>query len=187
MLSIHYVSMMIRIFYVDWQKHWECDRTMNIGANAHGKRTVYGINKTATGDRLDHCWQLDFQRHWRGVELAFKSLDCFTIRLFHSATTLVLLHMYLLLETSPHWLLGVRVFIFLYLIFRGWGWGLGWSYLSRFGGEALNSDVFTIWCFILISRSSRVFWRFKRRSCISYQWFALLNLLRICVVHIYWR
>ena len=60
---------------------------------------------------------------------------------------------------------------------------MGWSYLSRFGGEALNSDVFTILCCILISRSSRVFWRFKRRSCISYQWFALLNLLRRCVVH----
>ena len=31
----------MRIFYIDWQQHWECDRTMNIGANAHGgERTV---------------------------------------------------------------------------------------------------------------------------------------------------
>ena len=30
----------MRIFYIDCQQHWECDRTMNIGANAHGKRTV---------------------------------------------------------------------------------------------------------------------------------------------------
>ena len=40
MLSIHYVSIMMQIFYIDWQQHWECDRTMNIGANAHGKQTV---------------------------------------------------------------------------------------------------------------------------------------------------
>ena len=40
MLSIHYVSIMMWIFYIDWQQHWECDRTMNIGANAHGERTV---------------------------------------------------------------------------------------------------------------------------------------------------
>ena len=31
---------MMRIFYIDWQQHWECDRPINIGANAHGKRTV---------------------------------------------------------------------------------------------------------------------------------------------------
>ena len=31
---------MMRIFYIDWQQDLECDRTMNIGANAHGKRTV---------------------------------------------------------------------------------------------------------------------------------------------------
>ena len=40
MLSMHYVSIMIRIFYIDWQQHWECDRTMNISANAHGERTL---------------------------------------------------------------------------------------------------------------------------------------------------
>ena len=40
MLSIHYISIMMRIFYIDWEQHWECDRTMNIGANAHGEWTV---------------------------------------------------------------------------------------------------------------------------------------------------
>ena len=45
-----------------------------------------GINKTSTSDRLDLRWQLGFQWHWRGIELVFKSLDCFTKRLFHSAT-----------------------------------------------------------------------------------------------------
>ena len=34
------------------------------------------IYKTATGDRLD-SWA---SRHWRGIELVFKSLDCFTVR-----------------------------------------------------------------------------------------------------------
>ena len=34
------------------------------------------INKTAKSDRLD-SWA---SRHWRGIELVFKSLDCFTVR-----------------------------------------------------------------------------------------------------------
>ena len=33
------------------------------------------------------------------------------------------------------------------------------------GSTALSSNVFTIWCRILISRPPRVFRRFKRRSC----------------------
>ena len=40
MLSIRYVSVMMRIFYIDWQQHWEYERTMNICVNAHGERTV---------------------------------------------------------------------------------------------------------------------------------------------------
>ena len=50
-----------------------------------------GINKTSTSDRLDHCWQLGFQWHRRGMELVFKPLDCFAMRLFHSATILLLI------------------------------------------------------------------------------------------------
>ena len=34
------------------------------------------INKTAKSDRLD-SWA---SRHWRGIELVFNSLDCFTVR-----------------------------------------------------------------------------------------------------------
>ena len=44
-----------------------------------------GMNKTASSDRLDHCWQLGFQWHRRGIEPVFESLDCFTMQLFHSA------------------------------------------------------------------------------------------------------
>ena len=152
MLSIHYVSIIMRFFYIDWQQHWECDRTMNIGANALGERTVstkqpqvwqtwppltVGLPVTSErywasfqvtrlderyqqnshkSDRLDLRWQLDFQWHRRGIELVFKSLDCFTKRLFHSGTIFLLLHMYLLFETSPGWLPGWRVFfVFFYL------------------------------------------------------------------------
>ena len=71
-----------------------------------------GINKTATSDRLDLRWQLCFQWHRRGIELVL--LDCFTMRLFHSATILLLLHMYLLFEASPGWLPGWRVFLFVF-------------------------------------------------------------------------
>ena len=111
MLLIHYISIMMQIFYIDWHQHWECDRTMNIGANAHGKWMV--SNKTATSDRLNHCWPLGFQWHRRGIELIFKSLDCFTMRLF---TTIFLcyIRMYLLFESSPGWLPGWRVFILLF-------------------------------------------------------------------------
>ena len=110
-----------------------------------------GINKTATSDRLDLCWQLGFQWHRRGIELVFKSPDCFTKRLFHSVTILLLLHMYLLFETSPGWLQGWRVFCFIFLTSIWWG----------------STQLQCIYYLrrILISRLPRVFQRFKRRSC----------------------
>ena len=76
MLSTHYVSIMMPIFYIDWQQHWGCHRTVNIGdqQNSHKLRTSV------------EPWQLGFQWHRRGIELVFKSLDCFTKRLFHTAT-----------------------------------------------------------------------------------------------------
>ena len=40
-----------------------------------------------------------------------------------------------------------------------------WELLPRFGGGALSSNVFTIWCRILISRPPRVFRQFKCCSC----------------------
>ena len=53
-----------------------------------------GINKTATSDRLDLRWQLGFQWHRRGIELVFKSRDCFTKWLFHSATIFYFYHFF---------------------------------------------------------------------------------------------
>ena len=100
--------MMMRIFYIDWQQYWKYDRTMNIGANAHGKRAVSTL-KIATSDRLDLRWQLGFQWHGIGIELILPS-PYLVPRLFHNETVsqcdhFLLLHMYmyLLFESSPGW------------------------------------------------------------------------------------
>ena len=79
MLSIHNVSIMMRIFYIDWQQHWECDRTMNIGANAHGERTV--------STKQPQVWQtwppltvglpVTSERYWASFQVT---------RLFHKAS-----------------------------------------------------------------------------------------------------
>ena len=110
-----------------------------------------GINNTAISDRLDLRWQLSYQWHRRGIELVFKSLDCFTKWLFHSATIFLLPHMYLLFETSPGWLQDWRV-LFLFLTSIWWG----------------STQLQCIYFLrrILISRPPRVFRRFKRCSCL---------------------
>ena len=131
--------MMMRIFYIDWQQYWKYDRTMNIGANAHGKRAVSTL-KIATSDRLDLRWQLGFQWHGIGIELILPS-PYLVPRLFHNATVsqcdhFLLLHMYmyLLFESSPGW----RVFFF-----NSIWWG------------PLSSNVFTI---------CAVYWSLGRRG-----------------------
>ena len=52
MLSIHYVSVMMPIFYIDWQQHWEWDRTMNIGdqQNSHKWQTSVELDSSASSD-----------------------------------------------------------------------------------------------------------------------------------------
>ena len=99
--------------------------------NSHGN----SINKTATSERLD-SWA---SRLWRGIELVFKSLHCFTVRPIFS--------------TRP--ITRMKIFsLFLVLFFF-------------LGGGVLSSNAFTIWCCIPISRPPRVIRRFKRRSCLS--------------------
>ena len=75
MLSIPHVSIMMWIFYIDWQQYWKCDWTMNIGANrnAHGKQTVSTKQPQVTDLTvgLPDIW---------GTELVFKSLDRFTVQ-----------------------------------------------------------------------------------------------------------
>ena len=135
---------MTQIFFIDWQQHWKYDRTMNTGANAHGKRAVSTL-KRATSDRLDLRWQLGFQWHGIGIELVLQ-----VPRLFHNATVsqydhFLLLHMYmyLLFETSPGW--------------------RGFFQLNFVGATELQCIYYL--CRILISRPPRVIRRFKRRSC----------------------
>ena len=131
MLSIHYVSIMMRIFYIDWQQYWECNQTMNIGANAHGKRRVSTklpqVTNLTSVSPLTVGLPVTSERYWA----------CFQVtRLFHSATIFLLLHMYLLFETSRGWLPGWRFF------------------LPPFGGGALSSNVFTI-CAVYLSLGRR--------------------------------
>ena len=144
-LSIHSVSVMTQIFFIDCQQHWKYDRTMNTGANAHGKRAVSTL-EIATSDRLDLRWQLGFQWHGIGIEIVLQ-----VPRLFHNATVsqcdhFLLLHMYmyLLFETSPGW--------------------RGFFKLNFVGATELQCIYYL--CRILISRPPRVFRRFKRRSCL---------------------
>ena len=131
---------MMWIIFIDWQPYWRCDWTMNIGANrnAHGKRTVStnSINKTTTSERLD-SWA---SRIWRGIELVFKSLDCFTVRPNFF---------------QPDRLLEWSVFHFIYF------------YLFIFlGGGGGGAQLQCIWCCIPMIRPPTVIRRFKRRSCI---------------------
>ena len=92
------------------------------------------INKTSINERLD-SWA---SRLWRatGIELVFKSLDCFTVRPIFS--------------TRPM----TRIKSFSFFFFAGGG-----------GRAVLSSNAFTIWCCIPISRPPWVIRRFKRHSC----------------------
>ena len=137
---------MMRIFYIDWQQHWKYDRTMNISANAHGKRAVSTL-KTATSDRLDLHWHLGLQWRRIGIELELQ-----VPRLFHNATVsqcnhFLLLHMYmyLLFETSPGW--------------RGFFNSIWWGPLS--------SNVFTI-CAVYWSLGRRGYFGVSNVGLVSY-------------------
>ena len=136
---------MIWIFYIDWQQYCKCDSTMNIGAPECTWQTN-SINKTTTSERLD-SWA---SRLWRGIELVFKSLHCFTLRPFFS--------------TRP--ITRMKSFSFLCVcvcvcVCGGGGGGGGGG-----GCRVVSSNAFTTWFCILISRPPRVMRRFKRRSCI---------------------
>ena len=140
----------MRIFYIDWQQHWKYDRTINIGANAHGKWAVSTL-KIATSDRLDLCWQLGFQWHGIGIELVLQ-----VPRLFHNATVsqcdcFLLLHMYmyLLFETSPGWT----------FFFNSIWWG------------PLSSNVFTI---------CAVYWSLGRRGYFGVSNVVLVKDMPLC-------
>ena len=156
MLSIHYVSIMMRIFYIDWQQHWECHRTVNIGdqQNSHKWQTSR---------------QLGFQWHRRGIELVFKSLDCFTKRLFHTATIFCCYICICCLKLhQADYKVEECFFSF---------------FLPRFGGGPLSSNVFTI-CAVFWSLGRRGYFKhFKRRSCNCYAVYTIISY----ITTIYWE
>ena len=80
--SIHSISIMMQIFYIDWQQHWKYDRTMNIGANTHGKRAVSTKQVTDLRPPFTVGLPVTSERYWA----SFTSPETFTMRLFHSAT-----------------------------------------------------------------------------------------------------
>ena len=102
----------------------------------------------------DLRWQLGFQWHQRGIELVFKSLDCFTKPLFHTATFFAATYVFVVWNFTR--LITRVVFFFFFFFLTSIWWGSTQlqciCYLRR----------------ILISRPRRVFRRFKRRSCFSY-------------------
>ena len=144
MLSIHYVSMMMMIFYIDWQQHWECDRTMNICANAHGKRTVSTKQPQVTVG-LPCSDQVTSERYWAGFQVT---------RLFHNATISQCDHFFccyiciccLKLHQADY---KVEEFFF------------NLNFVGEHSAPMYIYDLFRI----LISRPPRIFRRFKRRSC----------------------
>ena len=72
-------------------------------------------------------WQLGFQWHRRGIELVFKSLDCFTHSVF-----------------------------FFFFFFLGGGGGGGGCRGGGGSGGLLSFNIFTIWCCILIEVCRRL-------------------------------
>ena len=100
----------------------------------------------------DLRWQLGFQWHRRGIELVFKSLDCFTKQLFPIATIFCCYICIYCLKLHQADYKVEEVFFFFFFFTSIW-WGSTQLqciyYLRR----------------ILISRAPRVIRRFKRRSC----------------------
>ena len=87
-------------------------------------------------------WQLGFLWHWRGIELVFKSLDCFTVRPFYCCYICICC-----LKLHPAD----------YQVEEGFFTSIWW------GSTQLQCIYYLRR--ILIARPPRVFWRFKRRSC----------------------
>ena len=101
----------------------------------------------------DLCWQLGFQWHRRGIELVFKSLDCFTKRLFHTATFFCC---YICICCLKLHQADYKVEEFFCFFFN----------LDLVGEHSAPMYLPVYYLRrILISRPPRVFRRFKRRSC----------------------
>ena len=91
MLSILYVSVMMLIFYIVFNSTGDATELW-ILVRIHITNKRYQLNSHNTSDRLDSQTPSDIGATC--IELVSKSLDCFTVRLFHSATTFFMLHVF---------------------------------------------------------------------------------------------
>ena len=107
----------------------------DIGAKAHGERTVSTKQPWQTWPPLTVGLPVTSERYWA----SFQDSRLFHEAFFSQCDHLLLLHVYLLFETSPGWLPGWRA-----------------VFLARFGGGALSSNVFTI---------CAEYWSLGRRGC----------------------
>ena len=135
MLSIHYLSIMMRIFL------YRLATALGMWPNSE-----YWWS-TKQPQVTDLRWQLGFQWHGRGIELVFKSLDCFTKRLFHTATIFAATYEFVVWNFT-------RLITRLKRVF----------FTSIWWGSTQLQCICYLRC-TLISRPPRVFRRFKRRSC----------------------
>ena len=83
---------MMQLFYIDWQQHWKYDRTMNIGANAHGKRAVSTKQPQVTDLTSVDSWASsdigEVLSYWASFTSPWtvSQCDCLTVRPFFAAT-----------------------------------------------------------------------------------------------------
>ena len=138
----------MRIFYIDWQQHWECDRPMPIGANAHGERTVSSkqpqVTDLTSWPPLAVGLPVTSVRYWASFQVT---------RLFHKATV----------SQCDHFFAATFVFVV-------WNFTRLITRFKRFFLTSIWWGSTQLQCMyylrrILISRPPRVFQRFKRRSC----------------------
>ena len=121
----------------------------------------------------DLLWQLGFQWHRRGIELVFKSLDCFTKPLFRTATIFCCYICICCLKLHQADYKVEDCFFWVFYLDLGGG-----------GGSTQLKCIYYLRR-ILISRPPRVFWHFKRRSC-SF-WYRNRNILgEESQHHCYW-
>ena len=157
MLSIHYVSIMMQIFYIDLQQHWECDRTINIGAYAHGERRYQqNSHKWQTWPSLTVGLPVTSERYWASFQVTW---------LFHKVTVSQCDHFLFLLFFCCH------ICICCLKLHQADN-KIEELFCFRFGGGALSSNIFTI---------CAVYWSLGRRG-----YFGVSNVaLVLCVINLF--
>ena len=155
MLSIHFISIMMRIFYIDWQQHWVCDRTVNIGENARAnERYQRNSHKWQTWPPLTVGLLVTSERYWASFQVT---------RLFHKAIVIQFGHFFAATYVFVAWNL-TRLITRLKSFFK-----------PRFGWGALSSSVFTI---------CGVYWSLDRRGYFGVSNVALVYYMKILRISI---